>query len=48
MLNNMNNDKNMQLDPQIASQMLSNIFDACEIEQNSVPLEVLTSYSNYR
>ena len=48
MLNNMNNDKNMQLDPQIASQMLSNIFDACEIEQNSVPLEVLPSYSNYR
>lgn len=48
MLSNFNNEKNMQLDPQVASQMLSNIFDACDIEQNSVPLEVLTSYSNYR
>lgn len=48
MLNNFNNKKDMQLDPQVASQMLSNIFDACDIEQNSVPLEVLTSYSNYR
>ena len=48
MLNNLNNKKDMQLDPQVASQMLSNIFDACDIEQNSVPLEVLTSYSNYR
>ena len=48
MFNNLNKEKNMQLDPQVATQMLSNIFDACEIEQNSVPLEVLTSYSNYR
>ena len=48
MLSNFNNKKDMQLDPQVASQMLSNIFDACDIEQNSVPLEVLTSYSNYR
>ena len=48
MLSNFNNEKDMQLDPQVANQMLSNIFDACDIEQNSVPLEVLTSYSNYR
>ena len=48
MLNNFHSKKDMQLDPQIASQMLSNIFDACDIEQNSVPLETLTSYSNYR
>ena len=48
MLSNFNNEKDMQLDPQVASQMLSNIFDACDIEKNSVPLEVLTSYSNYR
>ena len=48
MLKYFNKEKNMQLDPQVASQMLSNIFDACDIEQNSVPLEVLTSYSNYR
>lgn len=48
MLDNFNNNKDMKLDPQVASQMLSSIFDACAIEQNSVPLEVLTSYSNYR
>ena len=48
MLSNFNNEKDMQLDPQVASQMLSNIFDACDFEQNSVPLEILTSYSNYR
>lgn len=48
MLSNFNSENDMQLDPQVASQMLSNIFDACDIEQNSVPLEVLTSYSNYR
>ncbi len=48
MLSNFNNEKDMQLDPQVANQMLSNIFDACDIEKNSVPLEVLTSYSNYR
>lgn len=48
MSNSFHNQKNMQLDPKAASQMLSNIFDACDFEQNSVPLEVLTSYSNYR
>lgn len=48
MLNNFPTEKDMQLDPQVASQMLSNIFDACDIEANTVPLEVLTSYSNYR
>lgn len=37
-----------QLDERIASQMLENIFDACEVAPNSVPLSVLTSYSNYR
>lgn len=36
------------LDEKTASQMLENIFDACEVEPNSVPLSVLTSYSNYR
>lgn len=37
-----------ELDEKTASQMLENIFDACEVEPNSVPLSVLTSYSNYR
>lgn len=36
------------LDEKTAGQMLQNIFDACEVEPNSVPLSVLTSYSNYR
>lgn len=31
-----------------AEQMLSNVFAACDTEQNSVPLEALSSYSNYR
>lgn len=40
--------KDPELDEKAASQMLGNIFDACEVEPNSVPLAVLTSYSNYR
>lgn len=31
-----------------AEQMLSNVFTACGREQNTVPLEALLSYSNYR
>lgn len=31
-----------------AEQMLANVFTACSREQNTIPLEVLTSYSNYR
>lgn len=37
-----------ELDEKVASQMLENIFDACNVEPNSVPLSVLISYSNYR
>lgn len=40
--------KGPELDESTASQMLENIFDACEVEPNTVPLSVLTSYSNYR
>lgn len=36
------------LDDETAALMLGNIFDACEKEPNTVPLSVLTSYSNYR
>lgn len=36
------------LDNQIAKQMLENIFEACDMEANKIPLEVLSSYSNYR
>lgn len=34
--------------PETAQQMLFNVFAACNHPQNSVPLEALTSYSNYR
>lgn len=37
-----------ELDEETASRMLQNIFSACEVEPNSIPLSVLTSYSNYR
>lgn len=36
------------LNQQVASQLLENVFDACDMERNTIPLEVLTSYSNYR
>ena len=36
------------LSPDAASQMLSNVFEACDYEANRVPMEVLQSYSNYR
>lgn len=36
------------LDPQVVGQMLETIFDQCEKEPNTVPLEILTSYRNYR
>ena len=31
-----------------AEQILSNVFTACSRERNSIPLEALTAYSNYR
>lgn len=40
--------EDIELDPQLASQILSKAYEACEYEKNTVPLEVLTSYSNYR
>lgn len=41
-------DKKNLLNQELAGQMLSNIFDICEVEPNTVPLEELESYSNYR
>lgn len=40
--------KDTGLSPEAASQMLSNVFEACDYEANRVPLEVLESYSHYR
>ncbi len=37
-----------ELSQDLASQMLQNIFEACQTEPNSIPLDVLISYSNYR
>lgn len=41
-------EQEIQLDPQLANQILSNAYEACEYEKNTIPLEILTSYSNYR
>ena len=41
-------DSEIHLDPAVADQMLSNIFDVCDYEGNTVPLTVLSSYKNYR
>lgn len=37
-----------QLDIEEASKILENIFSASQVEPNSIPLDVLTAYSNYR
>lgn len=36
------------LDPMAAGQMLSNVFDACNYEANTVPLSVMSSSENFR
>lgn len=36
------------LDDKVAGQMLENILEACHMDSNTVPLKVLSSYSNYR
>ena len=40
--------KEDELSTDVAGQMLQNIFDVCEVEPNTVPLDDLQSYSNYR
>ncbi|MCF0141361.1 MAG: hypothetical protein HUJ78_05010 [Mogibacterium sp.] len=42
------NDKSHKISPELADQMLQNIFEACEVQPNSVALEDIESYSNYR
>ena len=37
-----------QLDLEIASQILEQVFEANDMELNSISLEALASYSNYR
>ena len=36
------------LDQEIASKILESVFEKNQVEPNSIPLEVLTSYSSYR
>ena len=36
------------LDPQIAAEILKQVFEECGREPNTIPIEVLTSYRNYR
>ena len=44
----MKKDPEIRLDPAVADQMLSNIFDMCDYEGNTVPLKVISSCKNYR
>ena len=37
-----------QLNDDTADKLLANVFDACEMEHNSIPLVKLASYSEYR
>ena len=37
-----------EMDMEVAGRLLSNVFDACNYEHNTVPIEVLSSYGNYR
>lgn len=49
MANNYNGPDNIpDLDPEMISQILTNVYDACEAEPSEVPIESLISYSSYR
>ncbi len=37
-----------QLDPKTASLVLQNVFDSCDAEPNTIPLEVFSTYENYK
>lgn len=41
-------DNTPMLDIQTASQLLNNVFSACDMKPNSIPIEVLESWGNYR
>lgn len=40
--------KQQEMDLETAKQMLDNVFDACNYEHNTIPVEILLSYSSYR
>ena len=37
-----------ELDPKTANQLLDNVFAACEVTPNAIPLEILESWGNYK
>ena len=37
-----------ELDTQTASELLSNVFDACDMQPNSIPIDVLEKWGNYK
>ena len=45
---NLNKEPELALDMEVASKILENVFEESEVEPNTIPLEVLTSYSSYR
>lgn len=42
------NEKEIELDDKIASQMLDNIFRACSVTPNAIPFGALKSWGNYK
>lgn len=44
----LNNAEIPPLDAQTANQLLSNVFEACDMEPSSIPVEVLESWGNYK
>ena len=44
----LNNAEIPTLDTQTANQLLNNVFNACDMDPSSIPVEVLESWGNYK
>lgn len=44
----LNNAEIPTLDTQTANQLLNNVFNACDMDPSSIPVEVLESWGNYQ
>ena len=42
------NEKDLKLDALAATKLLENVFEECDVEPNTVPMEALSAYSGYR
>ena len=42
------NEKDPKLDALSATRLLENVFDECDVEPNTVPMEALSAYSEVR